>query len=98
MKDLKLGQTLYITKEALTQGIKTGIVTEAMPGLDILFIPGSSNVHVDEDCYATYGEAVNRVNLMRLEAIAKLRAEIETLNTAAFYDRITTVTPLEVEE
>jgi len=98
MKALKLGATVYITKDALTQGIRTGIVTEAIPGLGILCIPGYASILVDEDFYETLAEAVNRVNLMRLEAINKLRAEIEALNSAALYDRITTVTPLKVDE
>jgi len=91
MKNLQVGETVFVTKFAKAQGIKTG---KLLSTDSIILVSGFTSLLDECDVHATLEEAKARVSAMHLEAITAAQAEVDRLRSLVYIEMINTVSPL----
>lgn len=79
---MKKGDKIYITKYALTAGIKTAIAHDC--GDNLVFIHGDygfiASFYIDREAFTDLDEAKKRAEEMRVKKIESLKKQIEKLS------------------
>ena len=80
------GQTLWLTKYALTDGIEEVISCDADTGRGYVFLSGRSwsSYKLGRDVHLTHEGAVRAAEAMRKKKIASLRKQVEKLEALKF--------------